>query len=67
MCAQAREAAFVGNGYRSTKPEGKSSFAIARQTWQKHGIAGFRGRSRGRRVYTPFIAILKLPFKFDRS
>jgi hypothetical protein len=40
MRAQAREAAFVHNGYRSTKPEGKSSSAIARQTWQKHGICG---------------------------
>jgi hypothetical protein len=33
----------------------------------KQGIAGFRGRSPHARVYIPFIANLKLPFKFDRS
>jgi hypothetical protein len=30
------------------------------------GISRIPGTGRGRRVYTPFIAILKLPFKFAR-
>ena len=33
----------------------------------KCGLLRFRRREEGKRVYAPFIAILKLPFKFDRS
>jgi hypothetical protein len=60
-------AAFVRDGYRSAKSQGKSSFTIARQAQQNRGSRNFAARSRRSRVYIPFIAILKLPFKFDRS
>src|SRR5712671_1678243 len=33
----------------------------------KHALLRFHDNSRRERVYTPFIAILKLPFKFYRS
>ncbi|WP_213286460.1 hypothetical protein [Bradyrhizobium sp. sGM-13] len=54
------------NGYRSAKPQGKPTFTIGHFSLCRRCFSDFRGRRRKVRVYTPFIANLKLPFKFVR-
>jgi hypothetical protein len=54
------------DGYRCAKSHGESNSANSRKSRQTRSFA-FSGRSRRQCVYARFIAILKLPFKFDRS
>jgi hypothetical protein len=54
------------NGYRSAKPQGKPTFTIGHFSLCRRYFCDFRVQRRKVRVYTPFIANLKLPFKFVR-
>jgi len=58
--------AFARNGYRLAKPQGKPNFTIARKRPRHRRFLDSVPPGPAARVYSRFIAILKLPFKFDR-
>jgi hypothetical protein len=61
------DAAFERNGYCFAKSEGKRIFPDCAASPVKQAITDSAAEVHGLFIYIPFIAILKLPFKFDRS
>jgi hypothetical protein len=61
-CPSAR-VAIARDGYRRANGEGKSKLAKARQAMQHKRFPSFAPFARPPRVYRPFIAKLKPPFK----
>ena len=54
------------DGYRRAKPQGKPNFTTAALSLYARISAISRPAAAGARIYIPFIANLKLLFKFDR-
>lgn len=54
------------DGYAIANRQGKPKSAKTQKTRMNAGFLHAYGSARGIRVQKPFIAILKLPFKFDR-
>jgi hypothetical protein len=62
-----RECRSVRDGYAIANRQGKPKSAKMPKTRMNAGFLVVKRGFRARRVQKPFIAILKLPFKFDRS